>query len=645
MFRSVRSKLLIGILLPLTLIYGIVAVLETRNQVQTTINSTKLLIKHSAERRAARLETEFGKIAAGAELLRIYLTENPDAGTKDIEPLFRGYLEKNPQYVGLFFGYAPDIEKPYRVLYTFRNEKNVIQTQEIKEYDYSRPVYMIPYYTRKDFWAEPYINFSPRPIPICSLALPVFHKDKVQGVVVADIILDKIQEITQADVMEHSQVALISSTGAIITDKHSELKMGESLFSLAEWYGRKEFIDWGHRVLKGEAEITRFEAAKNKLPKDGFWNNKNPIWAVSVPVRQTGWTLLGATDEAEILKPVYAQLYRRVVFFLFGLLLIVGTISVVSFNLTGFLKHLSDFTKELSAGNLYAKVYSKRPNDEFGDIAEAFDRMAVELKSNIDNRMKDTLARKAIEEELRVARQIQTSLLPRTFPAFPHRPEFDLYAKNEPATYIAGDFYDFFFIEENLLVLVIADVSGHGIPAAMFMAVSRTVIRNFSVRGASPKDIIEKTNSVLSKDNDDNMFVTVFLAVYNVVTGELRYVNAGHNPPYIVRKDGSTEMLNPTGPFAAAFEQARYKEAAAFIEPNDVLVSFTDGVTEARQETGNDMLGEARLEALITDAREKSVYGITDTIFKAVDDYDSGQHCDDITVLVLKRCLLPEEMV
>jgi sigma-B regulation protein RsbU (phosphoserine phosphatase) len=301
------------------------------------------------------------------------------------------------------------------------------------------------------------------------------------------------------------------------------------------------------------------------------------------------------------------------------------------------IKRLAIFAQKLSAGDLDAHVGDIRFAKEIDQLALTFDKMVNDLKSNIERRIKEETALQTVESELQAARRIQTSLLPRVFPPFPERKEFDLHAMNEPVAFIAGDFFDFFFIKPDTLAFVIADVSGHGIPAAMFMAVSRTAIRTFAAPDHSPHEIINQVNHVLSVDNDAVMFVTLFYGHYNVATGELTYVNGGHDPPYIVRKDGRLESLPATGPLVAAFEGISYEEKTVRLEPGDILVAYTDGVTEAHSNRDNVLYGTVRLEPLLGEIREEPVEEICARIYHATDHFANHESQDDVTLLVLRR--------
>jgi sigma-B regulation protein RsbU (phosphoserine phosphatase) len=208
-----------------------------------------------------------------------------------------------------------------------------------------------------------------------------------------------------------------------------------------------------------------------------------------------------------------------------------------------------------------------------------------------------------MEQELNVGHDIQMSMLPLEFPAFPERSEFSLHATLKPAREVGGDFYDFFFVDDDHLCLVVGDVSGKGVPAALFMAVTKTMIKSQATDDPSPASIITRVNDDLSADNPASMFVTLFIAIVNTRTGEFRFTNAGHNPPYILRSDELECLDQRHGPIIGAVEGVAFREDSASLNRADTLLIFTDGVTEAMS-PADELYSEARLEALLTNAKD-----------------------------------------
>jgi sigma-B regulation protein RsbU (phosphoserine phosphatase) len=298
---------------------------------------------------------------------------------------------------------------------------------------------------------------------------------------------------------------------------------------------------------------------------------------------------------------------------------------------------------------------AQRSGDEVVHITEVFD----EMKAVIGSQQKELLdanqllekrvverteeLRRTMEEkerigsELRIASEIQKSILPRTFPAFPDRDDFELYAESIPAKEMGGDFYDFFLIDEERLGLVIADVSGKGVPAAIFMAVSRTMLKATAMQGVDPGECLRQVNNLLCPDNDSAMFVTVFYAILNTRTGELEYSNAGHNLPYLLSALGSVALLdNPGGMALGVIQDSPYQIKRIRLRPGEGLLLYTDGVTEA-MDTQGSLFGDARLKQLLMRIQDGTTIEIIRDTVSEVRAYAAGEpQADDITLLAVR---------
>ena len=245
----------------------------------------------------------------------------------------------------------------------------------------------------------------------------------------------------------------------------------------------------------------------------------------------------------------------------------------------------------------------------------------------------------SIKGDLAVAREIQQAILPRIFPPFPEEAaQMDIAASMNAAKDVGGDFYDFFRIDADRIGFVIADVSGKGVPAAIFMAVSRTLIRATGIRGVSPSECMTYSNTLLAKESVNSMFVTVFYGIYNIRTGEVTYTNAGHNPPYIMKANGSVQSLPMSKDIIAGFlDDFQFTENTLQLEPGDTLLMFTDGVTEAIDPEENEY-GVERLQQLLGQLVASDCQKIIDTVKADVKAFaGEAEQSDDITLLALKR--------
>jgi sigma-B regulation protein RsbU (phosphoserine phosphatase) len=272
----------------------------------------------------------------------------------------------------------------------------------------------------------------------------------------------------------------------------------------------------------------------------------------------------------------------------------------------------------------------------FDDLEITINKTLEEIAA-VRNSLKEHEQLVTIQQDLKIASEIQQSILPKVFPPFPDRKEFDLHAAMIAAQEIGGDFYDYFLVDDNHLAFVIGDVSGKGIPAAIFMAVSRTFIRVMGHRGSTAMDCMYYVNNLLCNDNSSCMFVTVFYGILNIATGELEYVNAGHNPPYIMKGDGSVKELFVTrNSVLGCFEDYSFKPDSYKLEKGDLLYLYTDGVTEAF-DAKEEAFGTQRLEEDLSLLANSTPREVVNTVNEKLKQFAAGvRQSDDITMLVLK---------
>ena len=293
--------------------------------------------------------------------------------------------------------------------------------------------------------------------------------------------------------------------------------------------------------------------------------------------------------------------------------------------------------EELAAGTATVNVPPIRTGDEVELLADSFRKMEEDMISYIREFMKATAEKERIGAELNVATQIQADMLPRIFPAFPERQEFEVYATMNPAKEVGGDFYDFFLVDDDHLAVVIADVSGKGVPAALFMVIAKTLIKNHAQNRETPGEVFTQTNAQLCEGNDAGLFVTAWMGVLEISTGKFVYVNAGHNPPLLKRAGGQYEWLKSRPGFVlAGMEGIRYRENTLELLPGDTLYLYTDGVTEATS-SAQELYGEERLQAALNEASELPVSQLLPRIKNCIDTFvGDAEQFDDITMLGLQ---------
>ena len=281
--------------------------------------------------------------------------------------------------------------------------------------------------------------------------------------------------------------------------------------------------------------------------------------------------------------------------------------------------------------------FATKPID-LDDLSVTIEK-AIEQIQYIKQMEKEHNQLESIKGDLAVAREIQQAILPRIFPPFPENTEMmDIAASMNAAKDVGGDFYDLFRFDDDRMGFAIADVSGKGVPAAIFMAVSRTLLRATGIKGSSPGECVTYSNELLAKESVKNMFVTIFYGIYNIKTGDITYANAGHNPPYILKANGTVEPLPmSTDIIAGVFDDYEFTEKQCHLDKGDTIVLFTDGVTEAIDISEKEY-GEDRLEDVLKRSSGKSCQQIIDAIKADVSEFvGEAEQSDDITMLTLKR--------
>lgn len=275
-------------------------------------------------------------------------------------------------------------------------------------------------------------------------------------------------------------------------------------------------------------------------------------------------------------------------------------------------------------------VVDVRSHEEFAALSDDINTTVDTLKRYISD------AEARIDAELAFAKAIQHSALPSIFPPFPNRTEFAIWASMDTAKEVGGDFYDFYFVDEDTLAFLIADVSGKGIPAAMFMMTAKTLLKSYAESGMDVAEVLTQANNKLCESNEAGMFVTAWMGYLNTKTGEVTYANAGHNPPVIRHLDGSVEMVRSRpGLVLAGMEGIRYRANTVQMNPGDLLYLYTDGVTEAT-DMDNGLYGETRLQAVLQQENAGDVQAVCRQVREDVDRFvGQAPQFDDITMLAL----------
>jgi len=592
----------------------------------------------SAEMIDARLGPIQGLIRGLALGLEIHALDLSFAAVRDL--LF-STLRDHPEIYGSTVALLPEMKPrdwPDAAPYVWRDGNRL--GYEDLDLGYGAHIsedwFALPRYLSRDVWSEPYlwttgvkmVTFS-SPIHLPTPNGPVFA-----GVVTCDIDLSWLDAvIAELPLGEQGYGLLITRNGTYISHPLKDLILNESVFSIAEARDDPSLRQTGQRMVSGDPGLIPWVS----------WRGGLETWLAWQPLKTANWimgTVISKEElEAEILRFSRSEALVGGV----GLLLLVVAVWLVARSITRPLIALGGAARTLASGALDAPLPSPHGKDEVAELTQAFRIMRDNLKRYIADLAETTAARERMKAELNVAHSIQMDLVPKTFPPFPERTDLDIHAIMEPAREVGGDFYDFFFLDRERLVLAIADVSGKGVPAALFMAVTRSFLRaEFKVE-TDPGRVLTRVNQELAEANDSCMFVTLFCVVYHTVSGEIEYANAGHNPPLLRRAGGEAEWISrPAGPVAGPLPGLVYATGHGRLEEGDALLLYTDGVTEA-MDPDNRLYGNQRLRDQVT-AEETDLDGraILSRLQADIRVHAAGaEQSDDITLLILRRRVPP----
>lgn len=384
----------------------------------------------------------------------------------------------------------------------------------------------------------------------------------------------------------------------------------------------------------------------------GRWGNLASAYAPVFDSKGKAVALMGVDyDMDEILMTIRNHLKQIIIWVSISVLLLIFCYLLITNEiLVNPLKQLTKsadqfISKSAESGNRISYHAVKiRNRDEIGDLAIAFNKMAHEIQIYILSIAKVTAEKERIETELNVARNIQMMFLPKIFPPFTEHDYFDLYAVMNPAKSVGGDFYDFYFIDENHFCFTVADVSGKGVPAALFMVIAKTILKNQFLSGKTPAEVLTESNNQLAENNDENMFVTVFTGVIEISTGIFTFANAGHNLPLICQNGKTAWLESEINLVLAAMEDIRYSQSSIKLNEGDQILLYTDGVTESMNEKG-ELYGN---EKLFMEAQRYFIepLGVKEKINCFLESVSShqkeAQQSDDITILLYQQTKIIE---
>lgn len=548
--------------------------------------------------------------------------------------MLRTVLEHNENIFGAAVAFEPHFyphKGEYFSPYAFR-EGDQIHTMILggERYDYFHmDWYQIPKVLGKPYWTEPYFDEGGGEMLMSTYSVPFFIREGGQrrfaGIATVDISLEWLTGIVEGiQIFETGYAFMLSRNGVAVTHPDRRNIMNESLFSIAE-----------ERDLPLLREIGRdMIAGRSRFREHGLTRNGHTTWIYHTSLPSSGWSIGVVYPDDEM----YASLHQIGLIMILliggGLVLLTLWVTQVVNRLAAPLTAFAASARKIARGHFDVRLPTIRTRDEMKELHDAFSHMQKELATYIDNLREATAAKEKIESELRIAREIQLSMIPHTFPPFPDLPQVDLYAMLKSAREVGGDLYDFFVADKHRFCFAIGDVSGKGVPASLFMAMTRTLLRTISDKEKQPGAIMKALNKSLAHNNESNMFVTFFLGILDLKTGRLTYANAGHNPPVLICSKGGVEVFEPAKTIPLGlFEDFDYADASMELSPGDKIFTYTDGVSEAENQE-KELFGEERMMAVLQGNRNLPPRECIALMEEAVDahvkDYPQS---DDLTMM------------
>ena len=630
--RGLALKLSLLILTSMTVIFLFVFMYNYFFSRRIIINNVEMNARNLASATVNRIDTILYSLEKVPENLAYFLEVSfHDHG--ELLDLIRTVIEKNPEIYGASIAFEPyTLDKSTSTFapYFYKHNGETKFTYIPYEYFYW-DWYQIPKELDRPVWTEPYYDEGAGEIVMATYSVPFYKtvsgERKFMGVVTADISLSWLEKIvTSIKIAQTGYGFLLTKNGTFVTHPDSDLIMNETIFSVAEARGDSQMRELGRRMIKGQSGFVPFESLITG----------KQCWMVYAPLSASGWSLGVLFPQDELMADI-SHLNRTVFFLsLVGFLLILGVIVLIAGSITRPLRVLAKATEDIGSGNLDIEIPPITSRDEVGKLAESFTYMKSSLKKYIKELTETTAAKERIESELEIARDIQAGILHKVFPPFPDKDEFDIYATVEPAREVGGDLYDFFFMDEDHLCFTVGDVSGKGVPAALFMTIIMTLIKTRATQGLTADAIVNRVNQTLSSDNPSLMFVTLFLGILNVRTGELQYCSGGHNPPYLILADGDIQPLETTnGIILGVMEDFSYQSKEITMRKGDSIFIYTDGVTEAMNEK-EEWFSERRLEKELALLKKRPAEEVVAGILEKIRVFSTGvQQSDDITMMII----------
>ena len=551
-------------------------------------------------------------------------------------------LQLNPNIVGSSVAFEPNYYPQKGKLfapYAYR-DGDTIKTKQLgcADYEYhDMDWYRTPKQQGQAGWSEPYYDKGGANIPMTTFSQPLFNsRGELYAVVTADVALDWITVMThEMDSINnhntvlseagHSYSFIIGRGGTYIAHPNKELVLNETIMSDCKKTATTQDDSIASQMMAGKKEYSLYK------------NGDTSGFIFYSPIEHTGWSMAIVVPGAELFLAPNALVGFILIAMGIGLVVIFLVCQLAIRKVTRPLTRFAHSADEIAQGNINAELPTIKTHDEMQKLRTSFKTMQKSLIRQIDETKTVNEAKGRMESELRIARNLQMAMLPKTFPPFPDRKDIDIYAQLTPAKEVGGDLYDFYIRDEKLFFCV-GDVSGKGVPASLVMAVTRALFRTVSAHENNPAKIVTNINDIMAEENDSNMFVTLFLGVLDLPSGRLRYCNAGHCAPLLIGAGAGLLPIIPNLPLGI-LSDFKFEPQETMVYPGTSIFLYTDGLTEA-ENIHHELYGDDRLlktAQSIYDGQDYRPQILLEQLTQSVADFvGDAEQSDDLTMMAIQ---------
>ncbi len=653
--HSIHARLTFLVMLTALIIFSIVTVIIAKKTEQAVLKVSKENAMNRMEIANHYINSMLVGVEVAVNNAIVDIKEslqNPDEMYDIVETL----VQQNPDIIGSAIAFEPNYypkKGKYFSPYAYQQADKTISTKQLgtEDYDYfSMDWYKIPKEQKKSNWSNSYYDEGGGEQMMATYSQPLYdEKGHIYAIITADISLNWLTElvaesdkelnkrfasededtanvtINEKFLMTHLYSFIIGKSGTYITHPLTERIQNDSYFTYCNQNANTADLQAGYDMVDGKSGMAT------------FIRDNIHFTICYAPVARTGWSMATVMPSKVILRSARATVFNIIIIMLLAMIVLFVVCMVTVKRVTQPLVRFATLADEIAKGNLDTQLPEIHTKDEMKTLYDTFYMMQTSLKKQMEELKTTTASKTAIESELKVANNIQMSMLPKIFPAYPERDDIDIFGQVTPAKAVGGDLFDFYIRDEKLF-FCIGDVSGKGIPAALVMAVTRAQFRTISMHESHPHRIVRNMNETMCDGNDSSMFVTLFVGVLDLPTGRLRYCNAGHDAPFIISNDDCKLLPCDSNLPIGVIDDWNFAVQEIMLQPMSTIFLYTDGLTEA--ENGHHKLfAQERIieQAKIAIQNAYNPKELIEQMTMAVKQFVNGaDQSDDLTMLAIQ---------